>query len=162
MKEELRKKVETFREKSKTMEECELFLYVDGLGHCFSREQHGVSRGYIPEEVLDENKDYYCEMQEIALNAIINRFRVRPRPSEVYVQLSLLPDIPPKISEWNYRKWCRFWDGWISYFSDTEWSILSHRIAEKKDISEYLPLVEWDEVEKFSSDCMRSVMEWEY
>jgi hypothetical protein len=164
MEKELQEKVESFRAEVTTLKEPELFLYIEGFGSCSFDERHWFAHGKmdVSEETLKENQNYYQEMQNIALKEVIRSYRVHHQPSEKCVQLSVFPDIPPKVPEWNYRKWYRFWKNWMEYFSDTEWDIISYKMKQKEDISEYLPLVKWDEVKEFSSDCMRSVMVWPY
>jgi len=156
MEKENKKTIENFREEVKILEEYKLFLYIDELGGVSYRERRGYRKGHleISEEALNDNLNFYYQMQEIALQEVINRFRVRPRPAEAHIQLSLF-DLPPKYPEWNYYRWYRFWSKWRESFSEFWWGIILSKIIDKKDVSRHLPTRDWDDVDGFSEELLR-------
>lgn len=156
MNEENKKKLEHWKLTIPMMEECELFLIIDGVGGLAQTESHAFAHGHFDasQEVIQDGQEFYLSLQKLVLKELTRRCRVHPMPPENVVQLCLWG--PPEHPKWNYYQWYRFWKDWMNSFPADLWEIVAYQIhKEKPALVLHLPIKNWDEVKKFSvEECL--------
>jgi hypothetical protein len=124
-------------DKIKTASEVEHYMFIQECGDFIFTMEHGLAHGDIPTgKGVEEDVKDVRELQEYVVSQL-GKFDVDPKSTIA---------VGEDRKDSSYWKWFEHWHTWHKEeLTNEEWQIVSEKLQNEEDLSEYLPKKKWNE-----------------